>query len=251
MANELIPARSVALMGEGSGEGIWADIPLVELDKELSTQNLLVSNDRKNPAYMTFDILRTRLLQAVGERGWVNIGITSPTVGCGKTFVATNLAISLARRASSRIILMDMSLRAPELQNLFGIDGAFDLESFLNGHVDPEEYLVRVGSGLALGLNSESIGNSAELMQENMTADVLEEMQDMLAPDVILYDLPAALSSDEVIAFLPRLDGILLVVGGGMNTDAQIREVEMLLDGQVPLLGTVLNRSEDSKPPKF
>lgn len=245
MANELVPAKSVALVGDD--DDVWQSIPDVGLKKDLAAKSLLVSADRKHPAYMSFDILRTRLLQAVTERGWMNIGITSPTTGCGKTFVAANLAISLGRRASSRIVLMDMDLREPGLQNVFGVDGSFNIESFLSGHDDPQDYLVRVGPGLAVGLNSDKIAHSAELMQENMTADVLMEMQDVLAPDVILYDLPAALSSDEVIAFLPRLDAVLLVVGGGMSTDAQVREVEMLLDGHVPLLGTVLNRAEGVK----
>lgn len=248
MANEIIAAGANTQILDASGSEYWEQIPEVELDPRHLEDNLLVSASRKNPAYMAFDILRTRLLQALAERNWRSIGITSPTAGCGKTFVATNLALSLARRATSRTLLIDMDLRDPGLADTLGIAGEHSMRDFLQGHINPEDFFRRISPSLAVGLNSDSISRSAELMQETMTADVLEETQDVLMPNVVLYDLPPALGSDEVLAFMPQLDGILLVVCGGMTTESQVRDVERLLEDQIPLLGVVLNRAEDSKP---
>lgn len=248
MTSKLIPASKANQMVDTSDDDYWDAIPEVDLDPSILEKNLLVSASRKDPAYMAFDILRTRLLQAMKEHGWCNIGITSPTEGCGKTFVAANLALSLARRTSNRTLLIDMDLRDPGLAKAFGIDGDHSMRDFLGGHINPEDYFLRIGPSLAVALNTDLISRSAELMQETMTADVLQETRDVLAPNVTLYDLPPALTSDEVIAFLPQLDGVLLVVGGGTTTDAHIRDVERLLEDQVPLLGVVLNRAEDSKP---
>lgn len=251
MTSELIPAGNAGKTNQiidATGDDYWADIPEVDLDPQILEKNLLVSASRKNPAYMAFDILRTRLLQALKEHGWCNIGITSPTAGCGKTFVASNLALSLARRATSRTLLIDMDLRDPGLAKAFGIGGEHNMRDFLTGHINPEDYFLRIGANLAVALNTDPVSRSAEMMQETMTADVLQETQDLLIPNVTLYDLPPALTSDEVIAFLPQLDGVLLVVGGGTTTDDHIRDVERLLEDQIPLLGVVLNRAEDSKP---
>ena len=70
-------------------------------------------------------------------------------------------------------------------------------------------------------------------------------MQAALQPDVVLYDLPPALACDDVIAFLPQLDGVLLVVGGGLTQAEDVRKCERLLAGQTPLLGVILNKAED------
>ena len=68
---------------------------------------------------------------------------------------------------------------------------------------------------LAVGASSEPFPDSAELIQEPSTAAALEGLRASLQPDVILYDLPPALACDDVIAFLPQVDGVLLVAAGG------------------------------------
>lgn len=54
-----------------------------------------------NPAAAAFDHLRNRLLHGLTQKGWRKIAISSPTHGCGKSTVATSLALTLARRPDS------------------------------------------------------------------------------------------------------------------------------------------------------
>jgi len=51
-------------------------------------------------------------------------------------------------------------------------------------------------------------------------------------------------TASDVLALRPQFDAVLLVTGGGVTTDAQIREVETRLGTSTPLLGVVLNRAE-------
>ena len=76
-------------------------------------------------------------------------------------------------------------------------------------------------------------------------------LTDTLRPDVVIYDMPPALSSDDVIAFRAHFDAVLLVVGGGLTTDAEVKDVERRLGEQTPLLGMVLNRAEGTNPAKY
>ena len=234
-------AQSTALVALDN----WGNFETVKLNNHLLEQNLVISAARKNPAHIEFDILRTRMLQVLGGKNWSRIGVTSPTNGCGKTFVAANLAISLARGETNRVVLMDLNLRKPDLARMLGIQREILMEDYLSGMIEPDEFFLRIGPSLVAGLNSKQARNPAELVQGDMTGDVLDEMQDMLAPDVTVFDLPPMLSSDEAVACLPHLDAVLLVVGGGKTTDKELRETEVMLSAQIPLLGVILNHSED------
>ena len=200
---------------------------------------------RRDPANASFDLLRTRLLQALKARGWSQVAITSPTKGCGKTFVAANLALSLSRRASCRTVLMDLDLRMPSLATVLGVRQPGRIFDFLTGARPIEAHLRRVAPNLAVALNATPVFDSAELIQEPPMARTLAAMRATLRPDVVLYDLPPALACDDVIAFLPQVDGVLLVAGGGITSAEQVRECERLFADHAPLLGVILNKSED------
>lgn len=200
-----------------------------------------------------FDLLRTRLRQTIKQHGWVNIGIAAPTAGCGTTFVAANLAASLSRVPSSRTVLMDFNMRAPGLAKVLDMDpGQTDsLRDFLAGDVAISDYILRTSDTLAVGLGAGPEKDAAEIMQDPATAASLSEMRAALNPEVVLYDMPPLLSYDDTSAFLPQLDGILLVSDGTQTMAKHLAECERVLDGQVPLLGVILNRARASSIERF
>jgi Mrp family chromosome partitioning ATPase len=237
---EAEPARPVA----GTTDA-WDRLPLRGLDQRRLARNRVVTAARVDPANVAFDLLRTRLLQALKIRGWSQVAVTSPTKGCGKTFVAANLALSLSRRASCRTVLMDLDLRIPSLARVLGVREPGRILDVLSGARPAAEHLVRVAPNLALGLNSTPVFDAAELIQEPATARALAAMREQLRPDVVLYDLPPALACDDVIAFLPQVDAVLLIVGGGITKAAEVQECERLFVDRAPLLGVILNKGED------
>ena len=144
----------------------------------------------RSPAY--FDMLRTRVLQALSAKGWTRIAVTSPTHGCGKSFVAANLALSMARLPSCRTVLMDLELREPELAHLFGQKDAAPLIEFLMGEQPLEGHFRRIGRNLALALNGEAVPHAAELLQDPEFDNAMGALRDLLQPDVvILFDTAA------------------------------------------------------------
>ncbi|MEP1766216.1 MAG: exopolysaccharide biosynthesis protein [Sulfitobacter sp.] len=200
-----------------------------------------------------FDLLRTRLRQTIKQHGWTNIGVAAPTSGCGTTFTAANLAASLARVPSSRTVLMDFNMRSPGVAKALDMDASQtgDLSDFLAGDVAISDFILRANETLALGLGTGALPNAAEILQDPATAASLEEMRAALRPDVVLYDLPPLLSHDDTAAFLPQLDGVLLVSDGTQTMAKHIAECERILDGQVPLLGVILNRARASSIERF
>ncbi|MFK7939693.1 MAG: CpsD/CapB family tyrosine-protein kinase [Roseovarius sp.] len=226
----------------------WDTLPLVLPDAQAHAQAgaPLVDYHRDHPASKAFDLLRTRLVQALRQNGWSRIGVAAPTTGCGATFTAVNLALSLARVPGSRSALIDLDQRKPGVANALGLKGDWPIADFLSGRTLMEEHMVRMSETLALALNSEVNVNASEQLHDHVTAAVLEDAEEDLSPDVVLYDLPAMLEYDDLAAFLPQLDGVLLVSDGTKTTKHQIEECERILDGQSPLLGVVLNRGRSA-----
>jgi protein-tyrosine kinase len=203
----------------------------------------LVNFFRADPAARAFDVLRTRLLQTLRSNGWRRIAIAAPTQGCGSTFTAVNLAQSLARIPGSRTILMDLNQRTPGVAAALGVQGSGDMRGFLNGRVALSRHLVRTGDTLALGLANGVGENTAELLHDVRSGEVLERMSAALRPDVVLYDLPPMLAHDDLAAFLPQVDGVLLVADGTKTLASHIAGCEQILQGQTRLLGVILNRA--------
>ena len=211
----------------------------------------LVDFHRDTPVAKAFDLLRTRLRQTVKQHGWTNIAVASPTRGCGNTFAAVNLAMSLSRVPSSRTVLMDFNLRNPGIAEAFDMDGRGAIKDYLNGTKPMVRHMARVSDTLAVGLNSEPDANAAETLQDPATLHTLERMRKTLRPEIVLYDMPPLLVHDDVAAFLPQLDGVLLVSDGTQTMAKHIKECERILAGQVPLLGVILNRARASSIETF
>lgn len=97
---------------------VLADIPLApkSLDGELSLAVRENSNDMMEEAFRG---LRTNLRFVLSEKENV-IACTSCIPGEGKTFIATNLAMSLAL-LGKRVIIVGLDIRKPRLVKLFGL----------------------------------------------------------------------------------------------------------------------------------
>lgn len=202
----------------------------------------LVDRYRDHPAAKAFDLLRTRLVRALTQHGWTRIAVVAPTSGCGSTFTAVNLALSLARVPGSRSILVDLDQRAPGVAEALGLIDCWPICDFLSGREAMEDYLIRCSETLAVAPNTETNPDAAEQLHDGVAAAVLEDMEEDLAPDLVLYDLPAMLEYDDAAAFLPHVDGVLLVADGTRTLPRHITECERILEGQTRLLGVVLNR---------
>lgn len=224
---------------------VWESITELQVAPEKLARNGLFPEAAQNPATRTFDMLRTRVLQTMAKRNWTRLAVTSPTHGCGKSFVAANLALSMARLPSCRTVLLDLELRDPSLADLFCHADAAPLSEFVMGEQPLESHFRRFGRNLALGLNGEAVQLSSELLQDPEFANAMGAMRDLLQPDMIVMDTPPLLAGDDVLSLLPEVDAVLLVVDGTRTTAEDVRACERLLEGKVALLGTVLNRAQD------
>lgn len=224
---------------------VWESLSSVQFVAEKLTGNSLFPTPSNEPAALAIDQLRAKLLHGLTSQGWKRIAITSPTHGCGKSFVATNLALSLARRQASRTVLVDLDLRRPHLAELLGLTDVPDLADFLSGDQPLESVFRRYGRTLALGLNKSPVEMAAETLHNPDTAEALAALVEQLDPEMVIYDMPPALGSDDLLAMAPSLDAVLLIVDGTKTSPDEVRACERLLQDRIPLMGVVLNRAQD------
>lgn len=221
---------------------VWAALPALPVDPHEMERRRIVSYQRRHPAALTFDIMRTKLLKSAREEHWTSLGITAPTTGCGKANVAANLAISLAKHEKVRVALVDLDLRQPRIAAIFGHSGRYSMSEFLRGECLVEDFFVRLGDNLAVGASPDTLGYPAELLHGQSAAGMLERVRQELRADIIIYTLPALLESDDCLGLLPLMEAALLVVGAEQSTITDIDVSERELQNQSKFLGVVLNK---------
>ena len=221
---------------------VWAELEEFVPSPAVMRTNRIVTFERKDPVHSTFDMMRTKTLRMMRDKGWSTLGITSPTAGCGKTTIGLNLAFSLAHQTDLRTVLMDLDLRRPAVARHIGLDTPQSMASVLQGTREFSENFVRCGENLAIGTSARGIRSASEILQHAATGRVLADLKAAFQPDILIYDLPPMLVNDDVLAFLPHIDCVLLVAAAERSRLDEIDKCEQELSEQSNVLGVILNK---------
>jgi len=187
----------------------------------------------------SYRILRTNLQIAGTDRHLPSLLISSPSRGDGKSDVAANLAVVLAR-AGKLVILVDANLRRPQIATLFGVPDQNGLAQLLDSDSLPEPVAVSSVPNLFVLPAGGVAPNSSEILGSQRMYRLIQEYK--ARADVVLIDSPPLWYSD-ALALAPQVDGVLLVVSSGTTgRENTINAVESLRLVGARIIGTVLNR---------
>ena len=190
-----------------------------------------------------YDILRTKLLIELRKNAWRRIAITSPSTGCGKTTTSANVALSISRQGDLRTVLIDLDLRRPGIAGVFGHTPDEDVTAFLGGTRKFEDIAVTLNGNLAIAMARNAQTDPTTLLASDQVADFLAEVDETLAPDVMIFDLPPLLAGDDARAFLRHTDCALLMIQAEKTTAQQVDICEREIAEQTNVMGVVLNRT--------
>lgn len=190
-----------------------------------------------------FDILRTQILQAFRTRNHTVLGICAPQSGSGASFTSAGLLASLARRGDVSVVGLDLNLRAPRLHSYFELVADQPLMPLLSGEIEVESHLKRITERVALGMNAQPLDylQGSAFSGEDL-GEVLTEISDILAPDIVICDLPPLSDGDMAMTMAPQMDGVLLVADGKSTQSEDVIAAERLLQEHTDCLGAILNR---------
>jgi receptor protein-tyrosine kinase len=180
------------------------------------------------------------------ERGNM-IMVTSAVPGEGKTFTATNLAMSIAMEVDSTVLLVDADVANPTLPEVLGFKEPKGLMDVLTDpKVDLTDVLLRTNVERLALLPA---GRSHRRATEHLASDAMERLINDLAtryPDrIVVFDAPPLLATTEARALATHMGQIVVVVEADRTTHSALKQALSLLE-DCPVVMTMLNKAAGS-----
>lgn len=186
-----------------------------------------------------FRTLRTRLNHLQSLQPLHTLVVTSASPAEGKSFTATNLAVTQSQLAEKRVLLADFDFRRPSVDKTFQIDCSPGITDYLQGKARVSDILRRVAdSQLYLMTAGEAVLNPLELLNLKECKALIQVLRDHF--DWVILDSPPLLFAADGNLLATMCDGTILVVRIGSTTfDSVSRALQSLCENNV--LGIVVN----------
>ncbi len=213
------------------------------LKREFSDR-LVTFSDPDSADAEGFKVLRGQILFPRGRPVPKSILVTSALPGEGKTYVAANLALSLAFSIDEYVVVIDTDLRRPRLHHLFGYRNARGLHDYLIGGVQLDDLILQSGvEKLSLLPAGKITRNATELLSSNMMATFLAAVKEKFKNWFVVIDSPPCNVMAETRSLVQHVDGIVFVV---MANKTPRKDIEQAMDniGKEKILGVVFNGHE-------
>lgn len=242
-AMPLRTTRTDILKKLGFGSSLLQSVTPAEWMPDKTTM-LFFGDETENPAREQFRSLRTRLYELRNQRELCVVAVASSLSGEGKSFVAANLAHTLALQRERTVLLVDGDLRRGSLSTLLGTRPRPGLSEYLQQQDTLAAVLQRwTGGNLYLIPSGGRIADPGELIGGAQMSAMLSELRPLF--DWIVIDTPPAAQFADAGMLADLCDGALLVVGAGLTPVTIAKKVVSSLR-EDRIIGVVLNRGEDS-----
>ena len=221
--------------------------------QQLAAEGFMIPGGSRSRLMDEFRAIKRPLLgNAVGAKGRERVErgnlvmITSSLPGEGKSFIALNLAISLAMEMDQRVLLVDADpTRRVSSQRL----GAAQRPGLLELLTQPALLLEEVELATSIDkLSFLPAGAPNDLATEVLGSREMHVLLDRLAayPEqrIVVFDAPPMLHAAEARALAPQMGQVLLVVKAGSTPRGSVQHALALLQ-ECPLVMTLLNQTRN------
>jgi exopolysaccharide/PEP-CTERM locus tyrosine autokinase len=173
------------------------------------------------------------------------IMVTSAIPAEGKSFVALNLAMSIALEIDSTALLIDADVANPSVMHMThlppGSKGLLDLLT------DPEiklpDVLLKTNvDKLTILPAGTSHGRATEMLASETMAGLLEDMALRYSDRILVFDSPPLLATTEARALASHMGQIVMVVEADRTTQALVKHALETIES-CPVVMMVLNKA--------
>jgi exopolysaccharide/PEP-CTERM locus tyrosine autokinase len=188
-----------------------------------------------------FKILRAQILFPKNGNRPRTIMITSAVPGEGKSFVASNLAVSIAMGINEHVLLVDCDFRRPSIHDILGYSNTAGLHDYLTGKGQLSDFIIRTRvKKLSLLTSGSPCSNPSELLSSTATKEFLEEVKGRNKDHFVIIDAPPSQVTAEAGVLANYVDGVILVV---MAEKAPRETIQKNMEnlGKKKVLGIVFN----------
>ena len=215
---------------------------VVEISHDLLKANKLVAVDESHPVTDQFKLLRTRIFQLTRDKGLNAIMVSGFDSDEGKSLVAANLAIAIAKDTRQTTLLVDVDFRRPTIHKLFGIDSSKKgLKQYFEDNVPLQDIFISPGiNKLSLLIAGGNIPNAPDLIGSPKMEGLVREVKNRYPDRYIIFDTPGLNSCPDPLVFSQYIDAIILVARSNYTSIDSVKSVMEILPKE-KLLGTVFN----------
>ncbi len=191
--------------------------------------------------------LRSKVEASSDKHDYKSFMITSAYENEGKSSVAANLALALAKNGR-KVVLVDADFNKPAVFKIFDLDGSKSLNKAIEGTSSWSSQVVSDRSGLDLLPSSQDTLKSEILTNSKKLDEIMKELREEY--DFVIVDTSPAYLLNETMAMNELVDATLFVVRQDYATSDVINEtVKRLTYVKDNVLGVVFKNvvSEGNK----
>jgi capsular exopolysaccharide synthesis family protein len=196
----------------------------------------------------SFRTLRTAILLSTAPRPPQALLVTSAQPREGKTSTSLNLALGLAQRGVP-VAIVDADMRRPDVAMALGLaENGAGLSSLLSGAHSLDEALRQFEPVPNLWVlpAGPRPPNPADLLASPTMEKVLLELRQRF--EHVVLDSPPLLLMTDATILSTLVDGVVLVVEGGVTARGALVRAHKILDSAGgKILGTVVNKFDASR----
>lgn len=218
---------------------------------QLERYGVLTPRMAKSRTKEEFRVIKRSVLQYAFQRPEATakapnlVMVTSARPGEGKTFTATNLAISIALERDFTVLLVDADFTKPTILKNMGIEADRGLIDVLEDpSIDLADVLIRTNiDKLTILPAGRSHDLSTELLASQRMKNVVDDIAWRYRDRLVVFDAPPVLATSEPCALAMHVGQILFVIEAEKTPKNTVKEALELIDTG-PKIGLVLNRCQ-------
>ncbi len=202
---------------------------------------LLVDRYPKSIVSESIKALRTNLQFSSVDDGFKTILITSSNASEGKSFTASNLAVSFAQ-ANKKVLLVDCDLRKGRLHKIFGIPNLNGFSTLLTDSItNLKKYISKTDiKNLSIITRGVYPPNPSELLSSKKCKDLVSALKDKY--DIVIFDGAPCNGVTDSVIMSTLVDETLVVVKDGCTPKNTLDSTrESLEKVNAHIAGVVLN----------
>ena len=190
--------------------------------------------------------IRTSVMFSIIDTSRKLIMVTSATQGEGKTFLASNLASTIAQ-AGKNTLLVDTDLRKPRVNKVFSVEKNPGLCNYLIGEIELESI---IKSTQVPNLSVVTCGNIPPNPSEIMQSAVMGKFCDTVRErfDIVIFDTPPSMTVTDAIVLSGIVDGVIITIKASSTVKNTIKRcISQIKTNKGEMLGAVVNSVDISR----
>jgi protein-tyrosine kinase len=238
------PSQAAKVVSNGMAQLLELDGSRCISAKVSPDAHLVALTDPFSLGAEKFRALATRLDHLRGSRELKSLQVTSGAKDDGKTLTAGNLALTLARRTSSKILLIEGDLHKPAVAALMGLDQSLGLSQWWSEPDADIARFIRQLKGMPLWLLTAGIpcDQPSDILRSARFAKAFAELLGWF--DWIVVDSTPLLPMIDANLWSRLVDGTIVVVREGVTPVKALKKGLQGLDNP-NLIGVVLNEASE------